>query len=88
MEVDWRNPLDRAQFDKSLKGHKDRRLFWTPMEKTVWVVQIFLLQLLLIAAMYGVCAYNLVNNEQDLKRSVEEKINKTGEVGGFNITYL
>ena len=83
MEVDWSNPLDRAEFEKSLKGHKDRRLFWTPIQKTVWVVQIFLAQLLVIAVLYGVCAYNLVNNEQELKTN---KINQTEEVGGFNIT--
>ena len=91
MEVDWSNPLDRAEFEKSLKGHKDRRLFWTPIEKTVWVIQIFLVQFVVIAALYGCCAYNLVIHEQALKIRQEEhnkKINQTVEVGGFNITNI
>ena len=91
MEVDWSNPRDRAEFDRSLQGHKDRRLFWTPTQKTIWVIQIFLVQFLVIAALYGCCAYNLVNHEQALKIRVEEqnkKSNQTGEVGGFNIAKI
>ena len=88
MEVDWSNPLDRAEFEKSLKGHKDRKLLWTPTQKTIWIVQIFLAQFLVIAALYGCCAYNLVTNERDLKSSMEERykhFNQTGEVGGLNL---
>ena len=89
MEVDWSNPRDRAEFDRSLKGHKDRQLQWTPIQKTIWVIQIFLVQFLVIAALYGCCAYNLVSYEQALKIRMEEqykKINQSEEVGGFNIT--
>ena len=89
MEVDWSNPLDRAEFDQSLKEHKERRLSWTLIQKTLWVLQIFLVQFLLVVVLYGICAYNLVNNEQDLKTRKEEqiiKINHTGEVGGLNRT--
>ena len=83
--IDWKNPLDREGFEKSLRDHRARRLLWTPGQKTVWVAQIFLLQLVVIGALYGSVAYNLVNNELDLKASEEEKIknNWTNQVGEY-----
>ena len=71
--IDWKNPLDRKGFEKSLRDHRARRLLWTSGQKTVWVAQIFLLQLVVIGALYGSVAYNLVNNELDLKAIEEEK---------------
>ena len=72
--IDWKNPLDREEFEKSLKTHRDRRLLWTLGQKTVWVTQIFVLQFMVIGALYGFAAYNLVNNEIDLKAREEEEM--------------
>ena len=69
-----KNPLDREEFEKSLKTHRDRRLLWTLGQKTVWVTQIFVLQFVVISALYGSAAYNLVNNEIDLKAREEEEM--------------
>ena len=87
--IDWKNPLDREGFEKSLRDHRARRLLWNPGQKTVWVAQIFLLQFLVIGALYGSVAYNLVNNELDLKASEEEKIknNWTNQVGVESVIY-
>ena len=89
MDIDWKNSLDRLDFEKSLLNHKARRLDWSAGQKTVWVLLTFLLQFLVIAALYGGCAYNLVNNEIDLKAAEEEKmrrdwISQREEVGIFS----
>ena len=73
-DIDWKSNLDRDEFEKSLRDHRARRLLWTLGQKTVWVAQIFVLQFLVIGVLYGSAAYNLVNNEIDLKASEEEKI--------------
>lgn len=73
-EIDWKNSLDREEFEKSLRDHRARRLLWTFGQKTVWVAKIFVLQFVVIGVLYGSAAYYLVNNELNLKASEEEKI--------------
>ena len=74
MDVDWKNLLDRKEFEKVLQDHKNRRLEWNFGQKALWVVQIFVVQLLVVAALYGGCAYNMVNNEIDFKEQEEAKM--------------
>ena len=66
--------IDRSEFEKAIKAHGERRLAWSLCQKTVWAVQIFLVQFLIIAVLYGGCAYNLVNNEIALKAKEEENM--------------
>ena len=78
MDIDWRNPLDREEFERSLKDHRGRRAGWRLSQGIVWAVQIFLLPLLVIAVLYGGSAYYLVQDELDLREREEER--RAGEV--------
>ena len=74
MNINWRDSNERKEYERSIEDHRDRRLEWSVREKIKWIVEIFLIQLLIITALYGGCAYNLVNNEIDLKATEEEKM--------------
>ena len=76
MDVDWNNSLDRKEFEEVLQAHKDRRLDWNIKQKSLWVLRVFVVQLLVVAALYGSCAYNMVNNEIELKAKEEERMKK------------
>ena len=74
MNINWRDSNERKEYERGIEDYPDRRLEWSVREKIKWTVEIFLIQLLIITALYGGCAYNLVNNEIDLKAAEEEKM--------------
>ena len=78
MDVDWRNPLDRAEFEKSLEDHRGRRSEWSGWERLIWLVQIFLLPLLVIALLYGGSAYYLVQDELKLRSDWSSQVRLFG----------
>ena len=85
MTINWNDTYERKRFEQEIKLHQRRRLKWNRVEKFVWAFQIFFIPLLIIAALYGSCAYYIVTNavaEKDFKEQVmkNEWLDQNNEV--------
>ena len=74
IEIDWKNPTERKEFEEAFNAHRDRHKDKTGCEKFTWFFMVFILNGSLIIAMYGSAAYILMNEAWDTKASEELKM--------------
>ena len=51
--VDWTNDQERYDFEEEIRMWKARRKEWTWCQTLVWILEIFVLNFLVILALYG-----------------------------------
>ena len=51
--VDWTNDQERFDFEEEIRMWKARRKDWTWCQTLVWILEIFVLNFLVILALYG-----------------------------------
>ena len=51
--VDWKNDQERFDFEEEIRMWKARRQEWTWCQTLVWILEIFVLNFLVILALYG-----------------------------------
>ena len=51
--VDWTNDEERLDFEEEIRMWKARRQEWTWCQTLVWILEIFVLNFLVILALYG-----------------------------------
>ena len=74
IEIDWKNPTERKEFEEAFNAHRDRHKDKTGCEKFTWFFTVFILNGCLIIAMYGSAAYILMNEAWDTKAAEELKM--------------
>ena len=86
VEIDWKNPRERKEFEEAFNAHRERHKDSTGCEKFSWFFWIFILNGSLIIAMYGSAAYILMNEAWDTKAAEEVKMKEAWiaqrQVGG------
>ena len=73
--ITWKNPTERAEFEKDLKIFRKHRGERSRKEKIGWFIALFVVQLGLVVSLYAPCAYFIVTAAKDRKKE-EEKILK------------
>ena len=71
-KIDWKNTLDRKEFEESIKFHKGRLRRWSVTQTLKWLLGVFLLPGVLILVMYGSAAYILVSKALETKAGKEK----------------
>ena len=91
LEINWKNPPERKEFEDEFNAHRERHKDSTGWEKFTWFFAIFILNGLLIIAMYGSAAYILMNEAWDTKAAEEAKMKEAWivqkQVGGRKLGF-
>ena len=82
-EIDWKDDAQRAEFAQSVKKWRDRRKSWTCWQYTVWVLEIFVVNLLIIFVLYGIFFGMEWGNKNYEKDILKQRKNTKKNIMGF-----
>ena len=71
-KIDWKNTLERKEFEESIEFHKGRLGRWSSSQTVTWLLGVFLIPGVMVVVMYGSAAYILVTSAWDTKARKEE----------------
>ena len=60
VNYDWKNPIDRANFEDMLKRTRDDRSKWSFGKKIEWFFRLIISQFVIVLILYGSVAYTII----------------------------
>ena len=60
VNYDWKNPIDRANFEDMLKRTRDDRAKWSFGKKIGWFFRLIISQFVIVLILYGSVAYTII----------------------------
>ena len=74
MKINWKNSVDRKEFEESIKVHQNRFKEWSACQFFKWGFCLLIVNLALIVLLYGSAAYILINDAKDTKALMETQM--------------